>query len=105
MGTILNIKPLLHVDEQGKLQAMQKPRGQRQALRKLMESLETGWLPDISRRIVIGQGNCPNTAASLADMITSRFPEAQVIIADIGPIIGAHAGPGVLALIYFGNNR
>jgi len=105
MGTILNIKPLLHVDEQGKLQAMQKPRGQRQALRKLMEYLEAGWLPDISRRIVIGHGNCPDTAASLADMITIRFPEAQVFIADIGPVIGAHAGPGVLALIYFGNNR
>lgn len=105
MGTMLNIKPLLHVDHQGKLQAMQKPHGQRQALRKLLSYLEAGWNPDLSRRIVIGHGSCPESAAALAEMVSNRFPEAQIIIADIGPVIGAHAGPGILALIYFGNNR
>jgi len=44
-------------------------------------------------------------AEQTGSIISDRFPDAQVIIADIGPIIGAHAGPGVLALIYFGNNR
>lgn len=105
MGTILNIKPLLHVDESGKLQAMQKPRGQRQAMRKLISYMEAGWTPELSRRVIIGHGNSKENADMLANMISDRFPDAQVIIADVGPIIGAHAGPGVLALIYFGNNR
>lgn len=105
MGTILNIKPLLHVDESGKLQPMQKPRGQRQAMRKLISCMEVDWTPELSRRVIIGHGNSKENADVLANMISDRFPDAQVIIADIGPIIGAHAGPGVLALIYFGNNR
>lgn len=53
----------------------------------------------------MGHGACPDGAQVLQDTVRERFPEAKVLTADIGPIIGAHTGPGMLALIYWGNTR
>lgn len=105
LGSLLGIKPLLHVDENGKLVAMAKPRGQKKALQGLLASMEKGWLPEISRRIIIGHGDSPEVAEALRDMVAARFPEAEIYIAPIGPIIGAHAGPGVLAFFFWGDNH
>lgn len=105
MGTLLGIKPLLHVDENGKLVAMSKPRGRKKALQGLLASMENGWLPEISQEVLIGHGDSLDVAQELRDMIAARFPEAQIQIAPIGPVIGAHAGPGVIALFFWGSNH
>lgn len=105
MGTLLGIKPLLHVDENGKLAAMSKPRGRKKALQGLVAAMEQGWLPEISRDVLIGHGDSLEAAQELRDMIAARFPDAQIRIAPIGPVIGAHAGPGVLALFFWGSNH
>jgi len=105
MGTLLGIKPLIHVDENGKLVAMGKPRGKKKALEALLSNMEKGWLPEISKQVIIGHGDSMEVAKELRDIVAARFPEAEIYIAPIGPVIGAHAGPGVLAFFFWGNNH
>ena len=105
VGTALQIKPLLHVDEQGYLQVKGKPRGRNKAIASQLDKMEQGWTPEIGRLVVIGHGDSPVAAEQLRHSVASRFPDAEIYIAGIGPIIGAHTGPGVLVLIYWGSNR
>lgn len=105
LGTALQIKPLLHVSQTGALAVVEKPRGRKQAVRAQLAKLEQGWTPELGKRIVVGHGDCPEGAQALEKAVRERFPEAEVFTADIGPIIGAHTGPGMLALIYWGNTR
>lgn len=105
MGTMLNIKPMLHVDESGKLVVSAKPRGRKKAMEAQLAQMDKGWVPGISNLVIIGHGDCPEDAKELESAVISRFPQADVRVAPIGPIIGAHTGPGMLAVIYWGNNR
>lgn len=105
VGGMLNIKPMLHVDESGKLVVAKKPRGKRQAIRELIAKMQEGWLPEISPLVVIGHGDDMEAAVMLKESVEAKFPNADIHIAEIGPIIGAHTGPGMLAVIYWGNNR
>ncbi len=105
MGTLLGIKPLIHVDENGKLVAMGKPRGKKKALQALLSNMEKGWMSEISKQVIIGHGDSLEVAKELRDMVATRFPEAEIFIAPIGPIIGAHAGPGVMTVFFWGNNH
>lgn len=105
MGTMLNIKPMLHIDSDGKLCAMEKPRGSKKAMEAQLNKMQQGWNPEISNLVVIGHADCPERAEELKDQVKFRFPDADIHIADIGPIIGAHTGPGMLALIFWGTTR
>ena len=67
--------------------------------------MQEGWLPDISPLVVIGHGDAPEAAAMLKSAVEAEFPNAEIHVAEIGPVIGAHTGPGMLALIYWGDNR
>ena len=104
-GTVLNIKPLLYVDEEGKLKVMGKPRGSKLALTAKLQHMEQGWQPEIGKLVVIGHADCPEVGEQLSKEVKEKFPEAEVFVANIGPIIGAHTGPGMSALIYWGSNR
>ncbi len=105
VGTALQIKPLLHVDQEGKLAVAEKPRGRKQAIHAQLARMEQGWDPQISKTVAIGHGDCPDGARQLEESVRRQFPDAEIVKADIGPIIGAHTGPGMLALIYWGVNR
>lgn len=105
VGTLLSIKPLLHVDEQGKLAVMEKPRGRRKAIASKMTRMQQGWEPEIGNLVIIGHGDCPEEAELLRHAVEKKFPEAEIYLAEIGPIIGAHTGPGMLAVIYWGDTR
>ena len=105
MGTLLGIKPLIHVDENGKLVAVGKPRGKKKALEALVSNMEKGWQPEISKQVIIGHGDSLEVARELRDLVAARFPEAEILIAPIGPVIGAHAGPGVMTVFFWGNNH
>lgn len=105
VGSMLNIKPLLHMDQDGCLKLVKKPRGRHRAMTKQLTCMKQGWLPEISPMVVIGHGDDLETANMLKNEIMEQFPQADVHIADIGPVIGAHTGPGILALIYWGSNR
>ncbi len=104
-GTVLNIKPLLHVDGDGALAVMGKPRGRRKAIAMQMEKMEQGWTPETGKFVLIGHGDNPEGAEALRSEVSSRFPEAEIYVMDIGPVIGAHTGPGMLAVLYWGSNR
>ena len=105
VGTMLGIKPLIHVDENGKLVAVGKPRGKKKALEALVSNMEKGWLPEISRKVIIGHGDSLEVAQELRELVAARFPEAEIFIAPIGPVIGAHAGPGVMTVFFWGDNH
>ena len=105
VGTVLQIKPLLRVDEEGRLAVVEKPRGRRRAIAALLERIESGWTPELGRRIFLGHGDCPEGVRELEAAVAARFPEAEITVADIGPIIGSHTGPGMLAAVYWGVNR
>ena len=104
-GSILNIKPLLRVNEWGKLAVMEKPRGRRRAISAKMADMEAAWMPALGNLVIVGLWDCPDGAGLLKQEIAERFPEADIHVLDIGPIIGAHTGPGMLAVIYWGKNR
>lgn len=104
-GTVLNIKPLLHVDDKGKLRVMEKPRGNKQALKVKLAHMEQGWMPELGKLVLVGHGDSPENGKLLCERVAELFPEAEIYMVDIGPVIGAHTGPGMVALIYWGSNR
>ena len=105
VGTMLGIKPMLHVDDVGKLAVIEKPRGNKKAMEALLKQMDAGWMPGFGQRVIIGHGDDWDKARLLEAEVSKKFPNAEIQLAYIGPIIGAHTGPGMLALIYWGNNR
>ena len=106
VGTVLQIKPMLRINDVGALELIEKPRGHRKAMAAQINRMKQGWIPDeMGNTVIIGHGDCPDRAADLLYEVMHAFPNAEIFIADIGPIIGAHTGPGMLALIYWGDNR
>lgn len=105
VGSVLQIKPMLRVNEEGKLIVMSKPRGTNHALKMLFQKLTEGWQPEASEHIIIGHGDNLATAEKLAKMVNKTYPQATIEMAQIGPVIGSHTGPGMVAISYWGTNR
>ncbi len=105
MGTMLNIKPVLHVDDTGRLVNIGKARGRQAALKALMDKMEQTAIDPHSQTVFISHGDCPEDAQTLAQMVRERFGVREIVINYIGPVIGAHSGPGTLALFYIGTER
>lgn len=106
VGTALQIKPLLHVSSQGELEVVDRTvRGTRRAMSALLDRMKAGWAPEECRRVIIGHGGCQETAAELGRIIHGEFPHADILIAPIGPVIGSHTGPGMLATVFWGTQR
>ncbi|MDR3036786.1 MAG: DegV family protein [Coriobacteriales bacterium] len=100
-GTLLNIKPVLHVDVEGRLVPVSKVRGRRKSIQALYERFaETAREPRAEQPVYISHGDCPEDAQQLADLICSQQGVTEVVINDLDPVIGAHAGPGTLALFF-----
>ncbi len=109
MGKMLNICPLLNVDCHGRLIPREKIRTKRKAIRVTEEHMERfaeGRL-DYSGKCIISHSYCPEDARALADIIEERFPKlnGRVEITNIGSTIGAHSGPGTVALFFYGDER
>jgi len=106
VGGMLNIKPIIHMDDNGKLDTVAKARGRKAALEYLAnKAAETGKNWD-NETIFIGHGDCPEDAAALEALVRQKCPWVKnVIINYIGAVIGAHTGPGVLALFFLGDSR
>lgn len=105
IGTALNIKPLLHVDEKGSLQVAEKPRGQSNAIQAQIEKIKNGWTPERGNLILLAHGDNYDGVMKLKNEVSTHFPKAEIRITTIGPIVGSHTGPGMLAVLYWGNNR
>lgn len=105
VGTMLGIKPMLHIDEAGKLECTARPRGRKKAMEALIAKFAQGWQPELCSTVTIVHAGNPDGAEELKKLIFPQFPDAEIEICELGPVIGAHTGPGLLALIYWGNNR
>ena len=105
-GTMLSIKPVLHVDSEGRLIARNKVRGRVQALRAI--AMKFGELEaDKDQVIFISHGDCEKDALLVKDTLVKTFgcaPE-KIFLSAVGPVIGSHSGPGTVALFFRGKNR
>lgn len=105
VGTALNIKPILIVDEEGKLAVNGKVRGRKAAIRKLLDmTLQTIENPE-DQTLYIGHGDCMEDALALKAMIEEAVPCKEIVITGIGPVVGTHTGPSFLCLISWGKGR
>ena len=105
-GTLLNIKPVLHVDDEGHLIPMEKVRGRRKAIKGLLDHMEKTAIKPVSEQTVfITHGDCIEDAELLADLVRERFGVKDISINYVDPVIGAHSGPGTLALFFLADSR
>lgn len=104
-GTMLSIKPVLHVDDQGRLIPVSKSRGRRAALTALVDRMEQTAVDPGTQTIFISHGDCPEDAQFVADEIRRRFGTEDIRINFVGPVIGNHSGPGTMALFFLGTER
>ena len=105
VGTMLQIKPVLHVDDEGHLINIGKARGRQASLKALVDKMEQTALDSGSLTVFISHGDCLEDAQTVADMVKKRFGVEDVYINYVGPVIGAHSGPGTVALFYAGTER
>ncbi len=103
-GTLLGIKPVLHVSDEGKLIAKAKVRGRKNALLALAKHFADEVI-DPTQQVYISHGDDREAAEFVRDTMMKEYGATNVTIGDIGPVVGAHAGPGTIALFYLGKNR
>ncbi|MCD7715978.1 MAG: DegV family protein [Lachnospiraceae bacterium] len=102
VGSALNIKPLLTIDAEGKLVSVANKRGSRQAMRALAEYYRTRYDARFGNAVYICCADCRDSAAELKNMVLNINPDADVRITMLCPVIGAHTGPGMLSMIFYG---
>ena len=105
VGTMLSIKPILHVDDEGHLINVSKVRGRKAAITELANRMEKLAVHPEDQDIFISHGDCIEDAEKLASIIKERFGNDRITISYVGPVIGAHSGPGTLALFFLGEHR
>ena len=105
MGTVLQIKPVMHVDDAGKLINVETARGRDASIKALFARMKQSAIDPEKQTVYIGHGDCYDDAKKLADMITAEFGITDIVIDYVGPVIGAHSGPGALALFFIASQR
>ena len=105
-GTMLNIKPVMHVDDEGHLIPMEKVRGRKKSLNALVDHMRKSAVEPISEQVVfITHGDCIEDAEYVAGKVREEFGVGEVHINYVDPVIGAHSGPGTLALFFLADRR
>lgn len=105
VGTILKIKPVMHVDNEGHLVAVGKAMGRKKSIYAMFENMCKAETLQAGDPVFISHGDCLEDAEYLKGLIEAKFPENPVTIGWVGAVIGAHTGVGVLALFYRGKAR
>ena len=105
MGTMLNIKPVLHMDDEGHLISMSKSRGRKAAIQALAEKTKELGEGYDNATMFISHGDCLEDAEYLAQLLKSKYGVKNVYIGYVGAVIGSHSGPGTLALFFLGKHR
>ncbi|MEG2138338.1 MAG: DegV family protein, partial [Oscillospiraceae bacterium] len=105
LGTMLSIKPVMHVDDEGRLINMAKARGRKASMVALVDNMEKTAIDPANQMVFLSHGDCLEDAQKVADMVKERMGVKEVILNNVGPVIGAHSGPGTLALFFLGTER
>ena len=105
IGTMLTIKPVMHMDNAGKLINVSKVRSRRASVDALFEKMKATMLPNENPVAFISHGDCIEDAEYLAARVRNELGIPRVEISYVGPVIGSHSGPGTLALFYLGTER
>ena len=104
---MINLKPLLHVDEEGHLIPLSKVRGRKKSLATLVSMMEEriGSWKDKNDIIFISHGDCEDDANYVAEKVKEKYQINTIIMNQVGATIGAHSGPGTMALFFVGDER
>lgn len=105
IGNILNIKPILNVNDTGGLVAAFKAKGRKKALQKIADMLEENIIDPEEQVIAISHGDCLDEVEYLVNLIKAKYTFKDMIINHVGPVIGSHSGPGTIALFFIGEKR
>ena len=105
VGGMLNIKPVMKVDENGKLVSVTKARGRKAALKAMADMYEQTATDKKDGLVYISHGDCIDDANLLAQMLNENCGANVELITNVGPVIGSHSGPGTLALFFLANER
>lgn len=104
-GTVLSVKPVMHMDDEGRLIPVEKVRGRKKSLGALVERfMETAINPE-KQIVFISHGDCLEDAQYVAHKIQEKYPSVEILINWVDPVIGAHSGPGTVALFFLGTQR
>ena len=104
-GTMLGIKPVMHVDDEGHLVAVGKVKGRRASLNALVDHMEQTAIYPARQMIFISHGDCLEDAQYVEQEVKRRMGVQQVMINYVDAVIGAHSGPGTVALFFLGTKR
>ncbi len=105
LGTMVQIKPIIYLDNEGKLQIIKKERGRKKAMNKIVDmAIDAceGKMPDM---VMIPHGNCPKDAEYVAELVRKKMGVTNIMMNDIGTVIGGHTGPGMVAVVCMGVHR
>ncbi|MGN0493949.1 MAG: DegV family protein [Acutalibacteraceae bacterium] len=105
VGTMLNIKPVLHVDDEGHLINVGKARGRKASIESLFNHMKESAINPSEQTVFISHGDCEQDALTLKNIVEKELSPKEIHINTIGPVIGAHSGPGTLALFFLGDKR
>ncbi|MEG2407063.1 MAG: DegV family protein [Clostridiales bacterium] len=105
LGTVLNIKPILNVDNEGHLIPREKVRGRKKALLGLVDKVEKYIVNSENQTILISHGDIVDDAVFVGNEIEKRMKIKGLYYSNIGPVIGAHSGPGTVAVFFFGKSK
>ena len=105
VGTMLGIKPILHVDNEGRLIPVSKVRGRRKSLDDLVERARQTIIDPEQQTVFISHGDCEQDALYIKQQVMEKIGVKQIYINYIGPVIGSHSGQGTVALFFFGSKR
>ncbi|MDO4321905.1 MAG: DegV family protein [Lachnospiraceae bacterium] len=107
LGTMINLKPVLHVDDEGHLIPLSKVRGRKKSLNVLVDNMEKqmGSYRAQNDVVFISHGDCYEDARYVQEQVKKRFGIEKFLISPVGPTIGAHSGPGTVALFFMGDMR
>ncbi|QCT72451.1 DegV family protein [Eubacterium maltosivorans] len=104
-GTLLNVKPVMHMDNEGRLIFVTKVRGRKRSLDALVERLDQTAINPSEQSIFITHGDCLEDAQYVAKKIEEKYHPKEIVINWVDPVIGAHSGPGTVALFFLGTER
>ena len=105
VGTMLGIKPILHVDNEGRLIPVSKVRGRRKSLDDLVERARQTIIDPEQQTVFISHGDCEQDVLYIKQQVMEKIGVKQIYINYIGPVIGSHSGQGTVALFFFGSKR